>query len=194
MIITGSNFSGSVVTIGGASATLVTVVSSTEITCVTPPGTPGPATVTVINNDATVASAANAFTYQNTSLAPTITSLVPNNGSVGTVVSINGTNFSADAQVLIGTYPAGDVTWVNAQLITCTIPNETLGVKTVAVINGDSLSSIDVNGFTINNGPGEAHKKCGGHGISALLLAPLMLWGLLALSRTGRRQRPSISE
>jgi hypothetical protein len=63
--IYGSGFSGSTVTIGGAAATSVVVVSPTQITCVTPAGTIGAANIVVTNSDLTTSgtSGNSAFTY-----------------------------------------------------------------------------------------------------------------------------------
>jgi hypothetical protein len=61
--ITGTNFvSGATVTVGGAACTNVVVVNSTEITCATPAGTAGTASVVVTSNGQS--NAANTlFTY-----------------------------------------------------------------------------------------------------------------------------------
>lgn len=75
--ITGTNFSASAkVTIGGAAATNVVVVSATQITATTPAGSAGAATVTVTLSGQS-GSLANGFTYV---VPPTVTSISPNNG------------------------------------------------------------------------------------------------------------------
>ena len=62
--IDGTGFAaGMSVTIGGNSCTSVNVVSSTQLTCTVPPGTPGSALVTVTNPDSQSGSAAAAFHY-----------------------------------------------------------------------------------------------------------------------------------
>jgi hypothetical protein len=63
--ITGTNFvNGATVTVGGASATSVVVVSQTSITCVTPTGTVGAADVVVTNPDSTTSTGGTgAYTY-----------------------------------------------------------------------------------------------------------------------------------
>lgn len=55
--------SGATVTFGGVSATSVTVVSSDEITCTTPSGTDGTATIVITNPDTTTITQANGYTY-----------------------------------------------------------------------------------------------------------------------------------
>ncbi len=61
--ITGTGFSaGSTVTVGGAAATNVNVVSTTEVRCTTPAGTTGARDV-VVTTDAGAVTRAGAFTY-----------------------------------------------------------------------------------------------------------------------------------
>ncbi len=78
--ITGINLTGAGVTIGGNPATGVSVnATGTQITATTPPGAPGPATVTVTTPGGT-ASLVNGFTYAvPTSLTatPALTKLFP---------------------------------------------------------------------------------------------------------------------
>jgi hypothetical protein len=65
--ISGSNFkAGATVTFGGAVASDVTVVSSSQITCTTPPHFPETVDVTVTNPDTQSGTLLRAFTYQST--------------------------------------------------------------------------------------------------------------------------------
>lgn len=77
--ISGTLFqTGATVTIGGAPATNVTVVSSETITATTPPHTtPGPVSVTVTNPNAPPGTLANAYTYIGPNPLP---ALRPDNG------------------------------------------------------------------------------------------------------------------
>lgn len=88
--ISGTNFVGvTAVTIGGAAATSVNVISDTQITAVTPAGTAGTASVQVSALGGT--SAANTlFTYFVANVAPVITS---NGGGASASISVaeNGT-------------------------------------------------------------------------------------------------------
>ncbi|MBI4553395.1 MAG: fibronectin type III domain-containing protein [Candidatus Latescibacteria bacterium] len=64
VMITGQNFkAGATVTIGGAAATTVTVVSADTITALTPPGTAGERDVVVTNPDSQSAQLKKGFTY-----------------------------------------------------------------------------------------------------------------------------------
>ncbi len=68
--ISGTQFAtGATVTFNGASATGITVASSTDITATTPPGSVGPATVVVTNLDGGTVTSTTTYTY----MAPTPT-------------------------------------------------------------------------------------------------------------------------
>jgi hypothetical protein len=147
--ISGSNFAtGATVTIGGAAATNVAVVSGTQITAKTPAHAAGAVTVTVtVNGQA--GSLANGFTYTG---PPTVTSVSPNNGPVagGTAVTITGTNFAAGATVTFGSTAATNVVVVSATQITATTPAGSVGAVTVTVtVNGQAGSLA--SGFTYNS-------------------------------------------
>lgn len=94
--LTGTGFaSGATVRFGGTAATGVTVVSSTQITAVTPPRPAGPATVQVTSTDGQTGSVINGFTYT-PAAPPSITSVSPSTGTTGggTAVTIVGTGSS----------------------------------------------------------------------------------------------------
>jgi hypothetical protein len=149
--ITGTGFvSGATVTFGAgrqggdgnAAATNVVVVSSTQITCVTPAGNPGAVNVAVTVNGET-GTLTNGFTYV---AVPTVTSVSPSNGPIagGTEVTITGTNFATGATVTFGSAAATNVTVVSATQITATTPAGSAGSVTVTVtVSGlsGSLSS-----------------------------------------------------
>jgi len=103
--ITGTNFYGATaVTFDGTNATNVNVVSATQITATSPAGTSGTTVdVTVTTPEGT--SPANPpydqFTFED---APTITSLIPDNGPTGggTSITLNGTNLLTASKVTFG--------------------------------------------------------------------------------------------
>ena len=70
-----------------------------------------------------------------TTAAPTVTAIVPANGSTqgGTTVTITGTHFAAGAVVTIGGDPAGNVQVVDAAHITARTSPHAAGVADVAV-------------------------------------------------------------
>ena len=146
--ITGTNFApGATVTFGAgrqggdgnASATNVVVVSSTQITCITPAGNAGAVDVAVTVNGET-GTLTSGFTYV---VIPTVSSVSPNNGPVagGTAVTITGTNFASGATVTFGTAAATNVVVVSSTSITATSPVGSAGAVTVTVtVNGQSGS------------------------------------------------------
>ncbi len=143
--ITGTNFvAGATVTFGGTAASNVVVVSSTSITATTPAHAAGAVTVTVTVSGQS-GSLTNGFTYV---VAPTVSSVAPNNGPVagGTAVTITGTNFAAGATVTFGGTAASNVVVVSSTSITATTPAHAAGAVTVTVtVNGQSGSLT--NGF-----------------------------------------------
>lgn len=97
VVITGTNFSkvlsDNEVSFNGRTA-LITSVTDTSITAVVPSGaTTGPVSVTVKNFTSPTGP-----TFTVNIPAHTITSINPDNGGVGTIVTISGTNFSDVAE------------------------------------------------------------------------------------------------
>jgi photosystem II stability/assembly factor-like uncharacterized protein len=131
--LTGTNFTGATgVTIGGAAATSVSVINSTTLTCVTPPGAAGARSVLVTTQGGT--NAANTlFTY--VVPAPTVGAVSPASGTMlgGTSVTISGTNLAGATSVTIGGVAATNVTVVDATTITATTPAHAAGVVSVLV-------------------------------------------------------------
>ncbi|MEI6274226.1 MAG: IPT/TIG domain-containing protein, partial [Phycisphaerae bacterium] len=120
--ITGTNFiAGATVTVGGAAATSVVVVSATSITAQTPAGTTGAQDVTVTTGGGNV-TAPGAFTY--IILAPTIASVSPTSGSTlgGTVITITGANLTNASAVTVGGNPATSVVVVDSTHVTAVTP------------------------------------------------------------------------
>lgn len=93
MVLTGTGFrAGATVAFDGAAANNVQVVSSTEISCVSPAGLLGAASVVVMNDDAQAATATASFNYiPNLS----ITSVVPPSSAPGATITVTGTGFQS---------------------------------------------------------------------------------------------------
>lgn len=147
--ITGSGFvAGATVTVGGAPATSVTVISATSITAVTPAGTPGATIVTVTNTDTQAATLSGAFTYQHP--APTASLVAPATGTSagGTAITITGTQFRTGATVTVGGTAATNVVVVSATSITATTPAKPIGATSIVVANSDGQSATLTNAFT----------------------------------------------
>jgi len=134
--ITGTNFTGATaVTIGGVTATAVSVFSATTITAITPAGSAGAANVVVTTpagNSGTTGN--NRYTYV-TSPVPTVTAIAANSGTTagGTFVTITGTNFTSATAASIGGSAATFVTVVNATTITAATPAHAAGAVSVTV-------------------------------------------------------------
>lgn len=166
--ITGEEFINSVdnnhkliVKIGGIEATRVTFVSSTTIRAVVPLQVSGEKEITVENPDGGSASW-QGFYYQKST--PTISSITPSKGPVGTTteITIKGTNFIAGymsdgkpiTTVTIGGQPATDVVVVDEKTITAKTPADifTTGPRHV-VVTVDGVNAIRENGFTFISNP-----------------------------------------
>ncbi len=146
--ITGTNFvnGATTVTIGGASATGVSVASASSLTCTSPAGAAGARNV-VVTVSGQSATLTNGFTY--VAPAPTISSISPSSGTTagGTSVTISGTGFSVGATVTIGGASATSVTVLGPTSISCMTPAGAAGARTVAVTVSSQTATL-TNGFT----------------------------------------------
>jgi hypothetical protein len=149
--IRGTNFAVSSVTFGGANATNISVVSSTEITCRTPVGTVGPVNV-VVTKSGVSDTAVNGFTYIST---PTITSILPNSGSTngGTTVILTGTSFAGTTSVTFGGTNVTSYTVVSNTQITCVTPSRVIAGQVNVVVTNPVNPVTFTNGFTYINAP-----------------------------------------
>ncbi len=141
--ISGSNFTGATVTIGGAAATFTS--SATTITATVPSAAAlgaGNVVVTVTG----FAAATSAFTV----LAPpppTISSVSPASGAIGSVVTISGSGLTNATLVTIGGATA-TVTLNSATSITATVPaNAVVGAGSVVVTT--AVTPAATSAFTV---------------------------------------------
>jgi hypothetical protein len=140
--ITGTNFTGTTsVKFGGTSASF-TVVSDTSLTANVPSGaSTGTISVTAPGGTAT---STGAFTV--TPPAPTISSFAPTSGTVGTNVTIAGTNFTGTTRVTFGGATAS-FTVVSDTALSATVPGgATTGPIAVTTPGGTATSA---NAFTV---------------------------------------------
>ncbi|WP_460504358.1 IPT/TIG domain-containing protein, partial [Hymenobacter agri] len=94
VVITGTGFTGATAVSFNGTAATFTVNSGTQITATVPPGTiTGNVTVT------TPGGTSNAVPFTVLPPAPTLSSLSPNSGTVGTSVIITGTNLTGATAV-----------------------------------------------------------------------------------------------
>lgn len=157
--ITGTGFlSGAVVNVGSGSCGSVSVLSSTQLTCITNGAGAGTDAVTVRNIDAQQGSLNNGFTYVSapiTSPAPTISGVAPasagSNG--GTTITLSGTGFLSGAVVRVGGVFCSSTHVVSANSITCVIPGAAPGAVTLEVQNTDTQSATLGSEFTYTLAP-----------------------------------------
>ena len=128
LTVIGTGFvSGTVITFNGTALT-TTFVSATQLTATIPAtalATAGTYNVTV-TSPAPGGGTSAAATFTVTTPAPTITSFSPSSGNVGTLVTINGTNFAGGATVSFNGVTATTVTVVSATQLTDVVPAPTI--------------------------------------------------------------------
>ncbi len=140
--ITGTEFSGvSSVKVGGVNVSAYTVVSPTQITATVASGNSG--RVTVVAQGGTATSAGN-FTFPTPPPAPTLSTFSPAIATTGTVVTINGSNFTGATAVSFGGTAAQSFTVVNSGRITAVVGAGASGNVSVTTPGGSASKS----GFT----------------------------------------------
>jgi hypothetical protein len=149
LTITGSGIDpAATVTVDGTPCTSVSVTGGgTELTCVTPAGTPGAKQVTITNPNG--GPTYGAFTYLNPT--PTVTGVSPRTGapSGGNTVTINGTGFVDGASVTMGGQACTSVVVLSSTSLTCTAPASTEGtVVDMEVTNVGPVSGTGVGVYT----------------------------------------------
>ncbi len=154
VVITGKNFTGATsVKFKTTAATNFKVNSSTQITAVVPSGA-STGKISVTTPAGTGTSSSN-FTVA-ASGSPTITSFSPTSGSVGTDVSITGTNYTNVSSVKFGGGSAS-FTVNSSTRITATVPSS---AKTgpITVTNSDGTCGSATN-FTVTGAAIDFHAR-----------------------------------
>jgi hypothetical protein len=145
--LTGTNLaSGTLtsITVGGATCTGASVVSSTQATCTAPAHAAG--TASVVYTDSAAGALTVTLTYS--AAAPTITSISPTSISTegGATLTVNGTNFSSGTftSITVGGATCTSPTYVSSTQYTCTTPTGTAGSATVTYTasTGSASSSV----------------------------------------------------
>jgi uncharacterized delta-60 repeat protein len=140
--ITGNNFSApATVTINNVPATNVVVSNSTTITCTTPAGTAGSASVLVTTAGGT--NAANSlFTYLP---PPTISSISPTSGSTagGTAVTILGANLTGATSVTFRGTPATSFSVIHSGRISAVTPALSAGTASVLITTPNGTNAAN---------------------------------------------------
>jgi hypothetical protein len=158
----GSGFlTGVGVTFDGITATNITRVNSSTITCTTPTHSAGAVNVKVTNTNTGSVILTNGYTYY---AAPTVTSITPvaaiNNASAG-ISNITGTAFRTGAIAKLTKSGSPDISlttvYSNSSTLTATIPAPSTtyptGLYNVVVTNTDSQNGFLSNGFTMSTRP-----------------------------------------
>jgi len=182
--INGTNFTGATSVKFATTSASFTVNSNTQITATVPSGaTTGRISVTT---PAGTATSSGTFTVAG---APTISSLRPTSGAVGTSVTINGTNFTGATSVKFATTSASFTVNSNTQ-ITATVPSaprEEAGIVDVTVVSPAGSSSIEpAVRFTVTVEAGAPLWPWVAAGAGALML---FTWAILDQVRRFRRRR-----
>jgi hypothetical protein len=143
--IRGTNFTGAtLITFGGLSATSLSIVNSTTITCITPVRSAGAVGI-IVTTGGGPSGAFSSFTYVT---PPNITSISQLTGSTegGTNVTITGTNFTGATSVTFDGLAATTINVVNNTTITCITPAHITGVVGIIVTtaggSSDAFSSF----------------------------------------------------
>ncbi len=151
VVVNGTGFVTGATVLFDTGSCVVTAVTATTITCLTPAHIAGAVTVKVTNTDLQFGSLATAYTYQ---AAPTITTVSPAVGSSagGTTLTITGTGFVAGVTATVGGVSC-PVTANTATSITCTSPVHAAGIVNVIVTNVDTQTGTKTNSFTYLDAP-----------------------------------------
>jgi photosystem II stability/assembly factor-like uncharacterized protein len=133
--ISGSNLSNVTgVSFGSTAASSFQIISDTIIDAVVANGTSG--SVTVSSSYGSSSSGGFIYNPPPTSAAPAIAGFSPTSGLVGTVVTINGSNFNSDPQknlILFGSAKAVVKSASSTQIV-CTVPTGTM-YQPISVLN-----------------------------------------------------------
>lgn len=146
--VAGSGFlAGATISFGGAAGTVL-AVSGASLTARTPPGTAGPASVTVTNPDGRSSTLAGGFLYTRVLV---LSGIVPERGPVsgGTSVTLTGLDFVAGSTLTIGTAAASVISVLSTTTLTATTAAGVLGPASVTVTNPDGQEAMLETGFTL---------------------------------------------
>lgn len=130
------------VTVGGAAATDVAVVNSTQVTFTIPAGTAGLSSVALTTTFGGTATVSGTFRYIE---APTISTVTPNVGPVagGTRVTVSGTNLENTTSVTVGGVAATAITNTSSTSISFTTAvSGVAGLRDVVVNTYSGVGSV----------------------------------------------------
>ncbi len=146
LTLTGTNFrAGYGVTVGGAAASAVTALSSTQITCTTPAHAAGPVEVVVTDEFGRSTAPVGGHAYVG---APVLSAVGPALSPLagGRTLTLTGSGFRSGATVTVGGTAATGVSVDSATAITCTSPAHAAGAVTTVVTDEFGQASSAVAG------------------------------------------------
>jgi hypothetical protein len=150
--LAGGNFPGNVqVSFGGVAGTNVTFVDASRLTVVSPAHALGVVDVTV-SGSGDIATLAGGFTYEYPPLSLSAVTPAAGPPSGGTVVTLTGGEFPADAQVLFDGVAATNVVVANASRLTAVTPAHAAGAVDVTV-TGHGQTATLTSGFSYAEPP-----------------------------------------
>jgi len=138
--ILGQGFTGTTaVSFNGVNATTFSIKSNTYLTTNVPSGAKT-GTVTVVRPSGSLTS------VQQFKVTPTISSIAPTSGPIGTVVTINGTGLTQTTKVTFGGVKATTFTANSDSKVTATVPSGAkTGIITATTAGGSATSSSTFN-------------------------------------------------
>lgn len=142
VVISGADFSpATTVSFGGVNSPSVTFVSATTLNAVTPMGASGMTVDVSVSNPSGSDTLVGGFSYNQ---SPMVTEILPVSGSPagGDTVSITGTDFTADVNVLFGGIPSPGVTFVSSTNVLAITPAQAAGFVDVTVSNADGSGTL----------------------------------------------------
>jgi hypothetical protein len=141
---------GATVLFGLDPSPMVTVVSSTEVTAVSPAHAVGVVSLTLRNADNQFAELPRAFRFVD---PPTLTAVAPSTGDVAgaTRITLTGTGFTPGSTVTLGGAPATQVSYVTATELSALTPPHAPGSVDV-VVSSDGVPATLAGGFTYTRG------------------------------------------
>ena len=144
----GGNFSGTLAfTLGGSNCSSVTILNSSQATCVTSAHIAGVVDAAVTTSDLQTNTATGVFTYQP---SPVVSSVSPSSGFVsgGLTINVYGNNFQSGATITLGASPCTSVSFVSATQLTCSTPAAAAGAVAVTVTNPSTQTGTLASAYT----------------------------------------------
>lgn len=142
---------GVTLSFGGSMATNVTVISSTELTCLAPARSPGSVDVEIFAAPPDRGSfiSRGSFYYGNGAGGLSVSSVVPSSGIPGTLMQINGYGFEAGMTVTVDGATCANVTVASTNMMSCNVPDRaTSGPADIVLTNRSGTASVTyLSGF-----------------------------------------------